>query len=226
MIYILIACGPKEAPPIAVPEPQESTAPVEEVIPEPVIEEPPSFPSNVDLQVSLTFADGSTKSGHLIRIERSERFYGTDDGTWLDIDKKIKLELSTNSGGWQQTPWTEISKVSINPGKVDFNCEYSSEWNPWMYACAVKTQSTASTKDGQKWNVDSKFKWRFYIESDNPSEPDVISFWSNTHRVVQQDDKEVSLGDPNPENAELYEILQNRLREEVKTTMVTQIEFQ
>ena len=95
-----------------------------------------------------------------------------------------------------------------------------------MYACAVKTTSSASTKDGKKWTVDSKYKWRFYIESDNPSEPEVLSFWGNTHRVVQQDDKEISLGDPNPENGDLYKILQDRLREEIKTTMVTQITIQ
>ena len=167
MIYIMIACGPKEAPPAVVEPPiQNTAAPVEEeIVAEPAEEPIPTFPSNVDLQISLTYADGTTKNGHLIRIERSERFYGTDDGIWLDSDKKIKLELSTSSGGWQQTPWTDISKIKVSPGKVDFNCEYSSEWNPWMYACAVKTISTATTKDGKKWDVDSKFKWRFYIEA-------------------------------------------------------------
>lgn len=226
MIYLLIACGPKETPPAVVePVTQEPVTAEEEIVSEPVEEITPTFPSNVDLQVTVTYADGSTKDGHLIRIERSERFYGTDDGMWLDSDKKTKLELSTSAGGWQQTPWTEISKITIAAGKVDFNCEYSSEWNPWMYACAVKTISTAHTKDGQKWDVDSKYKWRFYLESEDPSEPEIVSFWSNTHRVVQQDDKEISLGDPNPENAELYETLQERLRAEIKSTMVTQIKI-
>ena len=62
-----------------------------------------------------------------------------------------------------------------------------------------------------------------YFETEDPQNPEVVGFWLNTHRSIKQDDKEVSLGDPNPENSDLYLQLQKQLQSEIKSTMVTKI---
>ena len=224
IFFLSLACGPKKEVQTPVEMPEEVT--VSEEVAEPEAPEPPpppAFPSNVDFQATLTFADGSTKSGHVIRLERSETFEGTEDRVWFDDEKKLRVELSTSAGGWQQTYWKDIAEINVTAPRFNPNCVYSSDWIPWLYSCSVGTKSGAKTKDGKIWSIDTKYKYKMYFETEDPENPEVISFWLNTHRTIQQDEKEVSLSDPNPENHNLYLQLQKQLQLELKTTMVTKI---
>ena len=230
LLFCTFACGPKKESQTSpdVDAPAESTPHVEEIVEqktETVEEEPlpPAFPSNVNFQAMLTFADGSTKEGHVIRLERSETFEGTDDRAWFEDEKKLRIELSTAAGGWQQTFWKDISEIEISVPRFSRTCVYSSDWIPWLYSCAVATKSTAKTKDGKMWNVDTKYKYKMYFETEDPQNPEEIAFWLNTHRSIQQDEKEVSLGSSNPENNNLYLQLQKQLQSEIQSTMVTKI---
>ena len=107
--------------------------------------------------------------------------------------------------------------------RLKFNCVYSSDWTPWLYSCAVPTKSSAKTSNGRVWNVDTKYKYKMYFDTEDPENPEIISFWLNTHRTIKQDDAVVRLGDLNPENSSLYLQLQKQLQMESKTTMVTKI---
>jgi hypothetical protein len=226
LFFLSLACGPKKD--IATPTPvesvlEENTVPETPEPPPPPPPPPPTFPSNVDFQVTLTFADGSSKAGHVFRMERSETFEGAEDRMWFDDEKKLRVELSTSSGGWQQTYWKDISEINVAVPRFSPNCLYSSDWIPWLYSCAVSTKSGAKTKDGNIWSIDTKYKYKMYFETEDPENPEIVAFWVNTHRTIQQDDKTVSLNDINPENHNLYLQLQKQLQSEIKTTMVTKI---
>ena len=228
LLFFTLACGPKKESQTAPNMEEVSTTPppsTDEIAEENVEPPPSAFPSNVNFQAVVTFADGTTKEGHVIRLERSETFEGTDDRTWFEDEKKLRVELSNSSGGWQQTFWKDILEINISVPRFNPTCLYSSDWMPWLYSCSVTTKSTAKTKDGQVWSVDTKYKYKMYFETEDPQNPEEIAFWINTHRSIKQDEKVVSLGDPNPENHNLYLQLQKQLQSEISTTMVTKIVF-
>ena len=54
-----------------------------------------------------------------------------------------------------------------------------------------------TTSDGKVWNVDSKYKWKFFFDDDTEME-----FWIENPKALQQDDKEVELGMDDYENKE------------------------
>jgi hypothetical protein len=217
LLSLLVACGPKDPPPVAAaaaPEPAPAPAPAPEPEPEPAAEAAPApAVSNADLQVSLTRANGSTVSGKVRRIERSEDWYG-DEKSGLKIDAE-------GNGTFKQVYWPDVASVSVKPGAIpaDVDCVYDSNWSPWMYDCTLKTTASLTMKDGTKWTVSNRHKWRFTFESG-----EVVEFWLNKHPAREQDENVVDLNTTNPENFDLYTRLQQRLREEAKTTIVTRVD--
>jgi hypothetical protein len=189
------------------PEAAAEAAPAEEAA--------PPVARNVDLQVSLTSADKKTKSGHVIRIERSEDIAG--DKGWLDDDKSLKFYVESGKE-YKKITWAEVKKISIKVVDAkDISCLYSSDTNPWTYECGVKLSTQLTTKDGKRYTADSGHKWRFFFEDGTEAE-----LWLKRHYARQMDDREVQLGD-NDENVALYRTLQAQLKAELSSTLVKTI---
>lgn len=219
---LFTACGPKAPPKVA--EVPAVTAPaaapvVETAVPEPE-PEPVKPESNTSFKVKLTSADGTVKEGKVYRIERGD-FNGMK--TWKDKAHHIKVEIEAGSTA-REVPWTELQSVTIKTLKIpkDVDCTYESDFSPWLYVCAVKSISKATTKDGKKWTIESKHRWRLYFEGED--EP--VNLWLRKPRALQQDSEVVSLTSGSGENQKMYSQLQQRLREQSTSSMIVKIEIQ
>lgn len=208
--FAFLACGPK-APPPPPPIIEQPVEVIPEVVEAEVPMEPPAPEPNVDFNVKLTYSDGSVKEGHVIRLERSEGFYGMKD--WYDTESKLTIYAESGSNA-KDFAWTELKSVSIASGN-DVSCVYESDWNPWLYVCTNKTKSSVIDLDGGKWTLDTKNKWR--LTFDDESEAEV---WLQNFRALEQDDKEIELGMDAYENPELYSKLRNDLTTQVYLTKV------
>jgi len=222
LILLLAACGPKEPPQSAATAP--APAPVAEApAPEPEPEaapEPPADITNADLNITVTTAGGTSKGGHVKRIERSVDWFA-DEG-WSTDTKDLKISLEKGNSAKDVT-WSEIKSIGIVPGAVtDVDCLYDSNFSPWMYDCTIKTTATVALKDGSTgWTVANRHKWRLTYDDGSQQE-----FWLYKLPAREQDDRVVDLDTTNPENFELYTKLQTRLKSEVKTTMITKVVVQ
>jgi len=215
----MVACGEKKAPepaPVAA-APAPPPAPVEPAEPPPPPE--PVEVRNADLNVTLTMADGSSKAGHVKRIERSSNFRGDED--WLTDAGDLKI-AGEAPGAYKKFSWDQVKSVSIKPvpaSTSNISCTYSSEYNPWVYECTIKAPATLTPKDGGSFTVDTGYKWRFVFDDDSE-----VEFYMKKFLVWEQDSEEVGLDTVNPENYDLYGKLQQRLKSEAKgPTMVTGI---
>lgn len=176
--------------------------------------------ANADLNVTIRYASGKTKSGHVIRIERSVDWYGEEGWT----DEAQSLVISAESGTTaKDIPWTDVRSIAVRPGSLtnDIDCVYDSDWTPWMYMCTLKTTGTVTTKSGARWTIDTRHKWRLTFDDGSKAE-----FWIDKWPVRKQDTQTAGLDDTNPENYELYSELQEQLRKEAKTTLVTNVTIQ
>lgn len=208
LLMMLLACGEKAAP-VETAKPTEvaveTPAPVEEVVEEvtPEPEPEPKPEPNADFNTTITFSDGTSKSGHVMRVERSSDFYGMKE--W--VDKESKLTIFAESGSTaKDVVWTDLKSVSVVPKKGDISCVYESEWNPWLYVCTNKTTSSLIDSSGKRWGLDSKHKWRFTFDDES-----VVEFWIQNIRTIEQDTVEMELGMDDYENTSLY----SKLREEL-----------
>lgn len=224
LVLLLVACGPKNAPESAATTPP-TPPPAVEAPPEPEPEpeaapEPPPEVVNADLNITVTQASGTAKSGHVKRIERSTDWYGEEGWSTEEKDLKISLEKGNSA---KDATWKEIKSISIAPGALsDVDCLYDSNFSPWMYDCTIKTTATVALKDGTTgWVVANRHKWRLTYDDGSQME-----FWLYKHPAREQDEKVVDLETTNPENFDLYTKLQMRLKTEVKTTLVTKVTVQ
>ncbi len=212
--------GKKKGEPAPVPEP--AAAPAE--APAPPVEEAPPMPppavKNADLGVTVTYADGTSKSGKVTGIERTLDFYG-DEG-WTTEDGKLRLTVEA-AGTEKQVPWQDVKTLSIAAGKIpdEVDCTYSSDFSPWMYDCTLRTNVTAVMKDGSKGTVTNRHKWRFSYDDGSKVELSVYKY-----SVREQDDREIEFGDEVSENFALYTKLQDKLRSDSKTALVKTITVQ
>ena len=220
LLTLVFACGEKKTevevatPPTPVEEVVESTTeeqaePVEEAMPEP---EPKPEP-NADFNASLTFSDGTTKSGHVIRVEASTDSYGMKD--WLDSDSRLTIFAEAGSTA-KDLSWNEIKSVSVSPKSSNIDCVYESDWSPWLYVCTKKTTTSLIDSEGKKWSGNATNKWRFYFDDDTE-----IEFWIQNIRAMQQDTVEVGLGMDAYENPDLYAQLRNDVTEIVYVKSIT-----
>jgi hypothetical protein len=204
-------------PPVAEPAPPPAAEP--EAPPEPV-DVGPMSPKNVSFSVTLGFADGTSKSGKVTGVERSSDFNG-DEGWTTEANK---LKFTVEGGGTEKmVPWTDLKGVTITPGKMpdEVDCTYSSDFNPWMYECTLRTNSAATMKDGSKGTITNRHLWRLWFEDGSNVELQVYK-----HTVRQQDDRELQFGDDAGENFAIYTKLQQQLREEQKTKMLKSVTIQ
>ena len=213
----LVACGEK-TPPVAAAEAVEAApvAAADEAAPEPEPEpEPEVASSNVDFNMSISFADGSSKSGHVRYLEVSVD--GIGDKGWEDSVDKLTM-YGSKDGTEKKLAFTDITKASIKPGSVpaDTSCTYSSDWTPWMYDCTVKTTSAITLQDGSTWKAEvPRRKWRATFD-----DGEAVEFWFYNYSVFEQDSQAVSLETLDAENRDLYTKLQQQLREELTTNKV------
>jgi len=218
IIGLTTACGektPPEAAASAAPEPVPE--PTATLVPEPVPEPEPVAPAipatNADLTISVSYNDGTQKAGHVWLVERTSDWYG--DKGWTSTAGDVTLQLEGN-GTEINAPWADIKKLSVVIAKVSesSDCTYDSDFSPWMYDCTLRNKGTAVTTDGRSWEVTDRHKWRLSFDGGENTE-----FWLYKHPARAQDSETVGL-DSSGENYDLYILLQDRLREEVKT-MVT-----
>ena len=220
LLALLVACGPKEAPepaPVAAAE-STSAAPAESETDEEAdaeaaeaSAEPVEAPSNADLRVTITHADGTTQSGHVKRIERSSDWFA-DEG-WDDEPGKLKMDGESPSS---------FKDIHLDPSlSTNVDCYYDSNWSPWMYDCTVDTTSTAVLKDGSKWTVTNRHKWKFIFDDGTQ-----VEFWLKKHPAREQDSEKVDLDTVDPQNYDLYTSLQERLKSELKSSIVVKVTVQ
>lgn len=223
---LLASCGPK-APPAAsadaassaapAPPPTPATPPAATPAPVEAQPETPAAPvANVDLRVTVGRADGTKKSGHVKRIERSTDWFGEADWT---IESEKLLILGENAGKESRLAWKDIRSLTVTPGKPadDTDCSYDSNFTPWMYDCTLRTTCKATGTDGKTYEVTSREKWRFTFDDDSS-----VEFWLVKYPSREQDEGTARVEDEVNENYAMYEKLQARLRTEIKT-MVTSI---
>jgi hypothetical protein len=221
LLSLIVACGPKAPPPPpAAAEVAPAPAPAVEAEPEPAPEpEPPKEVLNANFNATVTSADGTVVTGHVKRVERSADWFGETEWSTAKTDLVVSLD---GGSGYKKAPWPDLKTIVIVPGKVpaDVDCTYDSNYRPWMYECILKTSGNAVTKDGAKWSVDNRHKWRFTFEDDTS-----VEFWLKKYPAREQDEGVVDLHSGDPENFALYKKLQQRLREEAEASLVVKVEI-
>ena len=215
LLTLAFACGEKKTE-VEVATPP--TGPVEEVVETPVDEpeesvEEPIPESNADFNTTLTFSDGTSKSGHVIRVEASTDSYGMKD--WLDSESRLTIFAEAGSTA-KDLAWNEIKSISIAPKSSAINCVYESDWSPWLYVCTKKTTTSLIDSEGKKWSANATNKWRFFFDDDTE-----VEFWIQNIRALQQDTVEVELGMDAYENPDLYAQLRNEVEAMVYLKTIT-----
>lgn len=201
-----------EPPPAAeapAPAPEPTPAPEPEPAPEAA---PAEKAANADFKATVTFADGTTKAGHVKRVERGDDWYA--ERGWVDDANKLTVNLQGN-GTEVDKAWTDIASIDVKyGGKGDIDCTYESEYTPWMYSCLLRSTTTVKTTDGKTWQSGSKHKWRFVFDDGSTAE-----FYIYKLPAREQDSQQVELDTTNPENYELYGKLQAQLMKDVQSAV-------
>jgi hypothetical protein len=215
----LVACGPKPAPPGPMPPAVVDAVPVDPLpLPEP--EPVPAAPvQNIDLDVSITYADGTSRSGRVIRVERSNDFEAATGYT----DRPDKLKVALSAGGTAaDVDWSDLTDVRIAYATADdaVSCQYDSSVTPWVYSCVLGSTSTATTRDGRRWDVTGRHKWRLTFQDGQTTE-----LWLYKLAVRRPDDGSGPRGGENPG---MYEGLRSEvrdlaLRSPVRVTVSTRV---
>jgi hypothetical protein len=209
---LLLSAGCKKATPEpAAPAPAPVPAPEPEPEPEP---EPASVTSavvppaerehNADFTAAITFADGTNQKGEVVRVERTEDWFGEDGWTGDPAHLKVTLE---GAGTEIEAPWTDIARIDITYGTTpgDVDCTYDSSYDPAMYMCVNRTTTKVKTKDGKSWTGVDRHKWMFVFSSGEAPE-----FYLHKLSARQQEAEVPDLGTVN-ENTALYQKLQDDL---------------
>lgn len=154
---------PPPPPPVEVPaEPVAAPAPP----PEPPPPAPPA--SNADFDVAITYADGRTQAGHVVRVERGVDFYAEQG--WTDDPVKLTVELEAG-GAETEATWATLVTIDVKyAGKGAVDCMYESDWTPWMYTCTMGTTAAVKAMDGKAYTALSRYKWRFTFTDGSQAE--------------------------------------------------------
>ena len=217
LLITAAGCGKKAAPaPATAPTPAAVEAPAPPPPPaepeEPAEPEPPA--SNADFNATITMADGTSKSGHVMRVERGSDWYAEDG--WTDETSKLTLTVESDST-MQDVTWDKLKSVDIKYGGRDaIDCQYDSTFTPWMYMCVIRTTTTARDTAGKSWRITTRNKWRFTFDDGSTTE-----FYAYKLPIRRQDTK--TMGLDSVENYELYGELQAEAVQATKTTGVTKI---
>lgn len=187
LMGIALAGGKKdknatEAPPP--PPPVEAPAP-----PEP--EEPPPPANNADFHLALSYADGRTVSGHVVRVERGVDRYADQGFT----DEAKKLVVDVEAGGVESmVAWTALSQIDLKYlGKGTYTCLYDSNFDPWMYLCTVDTAAIAKGTDGKSYTVNSRYTWKFTFDDGNSTDVVLTKVYARKQDDSGKDDENYAL---------------------------------
>lgn len=214
----------------AKPKPKSEPAPA----PPPVVEAPPPAPveappaeeaaptaparvNNVSLKVTVTTADGTSKTMAVTGLERSEDFHA--DAGWTSSPDSLKITLEVGSTE-KEVKWSDVKSITITPGKMpdDVDCSYNSDFNPFMYECSIRTTTTAVLKDGSKGAVNTRNKWRLTTEDGTAAE---FYLFKHTERMQGEPTEDDQIEDPG-----MYTRVQQSIREALKTTFVKSVTVQ
>jgi hypothetical protein len=181
-------------------------------------EEPAAAPageSNADLNVKLTKGDGSVVEGHVVRVERSNDWYAEKDWT----DNKYKLTVTLEDGDTEiEKDWKDLKSVEIaTQGRSGIDCTFDSSFTPMMYTCTMRTTPTTVGVDGKKYKAVVRHKWRFTFQ-DGKQEV----FWLYKLPERQQETSVAEMGDGSTQDFSLYQTLQDKLMERVKSAAFVQ----
>jgi hypothetical protein len=204
---------PPPPPPVAEPAPAPAPEAPAEAAP------PPEAPrlKNVSMNVTLTMADGSSKSMAVTGLERADGFHA--DRGWLSDAGDLKITLEAGKSEKEVT-WADIKSISITPGKMpdDVDCSYNSDFNPFMYECSLRTTTVATLKDGSKGTVITRHKWRLSTDEAGSAE---FYLYKHTERMQGPETDGDQFEDPG-----MYTKLQEALRETLKTSLVKSVTIQ
>ena len=131
--------------------------------------EPPAPVNNADFRVVITNADGSTTSGHVVRVERGIDFYAISGFT--DSERKTTVSL-TGDAGSRDANWSDIQVIDIayETDSSAVSCTYDSSVTPWAYICTLPSETNATTTDGERFEVTTRNVWRFTFASGETTE--------------------------------------------------------
>ncbi|NCG20152.1 MAG: hypothetical protein GWP91_14180 [Rhodobacterales bacterium] len=190
-------------------------APEPEVEPEP---EPEMVKHNADFTAKLTFVDGQTTAGHVIRVERSDDWFAERGWT----DKEVKLTVTVEGNGTEKDlPWTDIKSMDISyDGTSAVDCTYDSEFTPIMYMCVMKTHSKVAIVEGGSWAAAGRHKWKFTFEDGNTEE-----FWIYKISAREQEAGVAKINDDSGQDTALYQKLQNQVAEDAKGHVLKRLEI-
>jgi len=202
---------PPAEPPPAEPPAAETPAP-----PPPAVETPaeptppPPAITNADFKVTLTYADGTKKAGHVKRLEKSTDWFGEAD--WTTDASALVLTLASGSTEVNR-PFTDAKSIQLTLGKLgqDVDCNYDSDFTPWMYDCTLKNITKVTTKDGKVWTTETRNKWRLTFDDDSQ-----VEFWFSKYPVRMQDTVVTEASENAEENTAMYEELQVRIFGDMK----------
>ena len=185
---------------------------------------------NTSFNVTLTMADGSTRTGHVQGVERAIDVYAdqgfTEDARKLTLD--VELPGAKGKTTERAVPWTDVKSLTITPVLVsgknpklgsspDISCTFDTGVDPWMYECSMATVSAVVLKDGTKGNVTTRHPWRFTFDDGA-----TVTFTASKHTVRAPEDREIEPGRdeaPTP-NKDIYAKLQQQIRDDAKTKLV------
>jgi hypothetical protein len=172
--------------------------------------------SNASFTAAITFADGRTHAGKVIRVERGEDFWAEEGWT----DEKAKLTVSLESGSaLKDVRWEDFSLVTIKYlERSEINCQYDSNFTPWMHICDLRTDTQIKTRDGQTWTTSSRYKWRFTFSDGSTEE-----FW--LYKLPARREDPTDAWHEGNENYNLYGDLQQEIMQASKKA-VTRIVIQ
>jgi hypothetical protein len=211
LCVFLFACGkkapeapaPETAPP---PPPPPAAAPEPEPEPEGGISGSRPAEPNANFSVLITMANAEQIKDTVVRVERSEDWYGEKGWT----DDPAKLTVTVEVGATEiEVPWDNISRIEIAYKEKDaIDCQYDSSYTPMMYMCVLPTVTKVKTKDAKTGEAASRHKWKFTFASGKVEE-----FWIFKLPAREQEEEVPSLGTVT-ENTALY----LKLQEELMTT--------
>jgi hypothetical protein len=187
----------------------DTTIEPDEEAPAPELE--PRKPDNASLDLVLTYADNTSETVHVRRVERSRDWWGESE--WLSEERYLSLTMEAG-GAETEVPWEDVVSLNITPGNVrsDTDCTYDSDYRPWMYTCELRCRSRARSRSGISYDVVDRHKWRFILDDDRE-----IEFWVSKQPARLQDDGNVASGMDHGENYAIYGELQAELRNRVRT---------
>jgi len=204
LLSTVFACGNKAAPPDAAAQaPPEPTVEAGDPPPEaePVPEEAAPA-SNASFSAKLSYADGSTHEGKVVRVERSDDFYA--ERGWTDTAMKLTVSLDAGGKG-RDAKWEELQTVTVKYGGTsDIDCSYDSGMSPPMYMCVLKTTAKVSTADGASWDAPDRYRWRFTFEDGKQAEFHLYKLPARQQTSNRAEDEDYAL----------YESLQKRVMEQ------------